>query len=257
MEEAKLSAVPAEPGLHLSAIESTEDEENKTCKRVPYWEAVGSLLFAARISRPNIEFSVNKVSQFLTNFKDILWQAVKRIFRYLVGTVDYEIMYGKSQTNFHLTGYTDADHAGCIDTRKSTSGFVFMMYGGLVTWSSQKQPVVPLSTTEAEYIALVHDTKDAMWLSRMLRELNFKCSCVPIFVDNQSAIDLSSNPEHHKRTKHIDVRYHFVRDEVYRKIIDVHYIPTREQLADIFTKALEKQQFLSMRNSLNTVKNTK
>lgn len=166
-------------------------------------------------------------------------------------------LYRKNEGNLVLNGYTDADYAGCIDTRKSTSGFVFMC-GGSVTWSSQRKNVVSLFTTEAEYIAFAHGTKKAIWLFRMLRELNFECTHVPIFVDNQSTIKLSNNPEFHKRTKHIDDRFHFIRDVVDRKIIiDINYISTKEQLADMFTKPLSKQRFLYIRDNLSIVQDTK
>ena len=237
MENANPSSVPAEPGSHLSKIESKE------CKNecVPYREAVGSLLFAARVCRPDIEYAVNYASQFLDSFGQEHWIAVKKIIRYLIGTRTSGIVFGSSGSSLNLVGFTDADYAGCLETRKSRSGFVFLLNNGPISWSSQRQNVVSLSTTEAEYIALAHGAKEAVWLRRMLSELNVNCGSVPIFVDNQSAIKLANNSEFHKRSKHIDIRFHFIRDMLSRKEIEIHYVQSKEQLADILTKPLPKQ----------------
>lgn len=252
MEEAKNSAIPAEPGLHLSGNKkATTDEFQDKVNQIPYREAVGSLLFLARVSRPDIEYAVNRASQFLTNFSEEHWQAVKRIFRYLCGTKNFGITYGSSGSEGNLTGFTDADYAGCLDTRRSTSGFVFMFHGGPVTWSSQRQGVVSLSTTEAEYIALAHGVKESIWLKNMFCQLGVTINCVSIFVDNQSAIKLANNPEFHKRTKHIEVRYHFTREVFERGDIDLIYINSKDQLADLFTKPLGKLQHHYLREKMN------
>lgn len=146
----------ADPGLCRNKSDQTYDDATGS---IPYREAVGSLLFAARVSRPDIEFAVNRASQFLTKYGRQQWLEVKNIIRYLKGTLDYGIVISDSESEHTLVGYTDADYAGCIETRKSTSGFVFMLNGGPIAWSSQRQPVVSLSTTEAEYIALAHGVK--------------------------------------------------------------------------------------------------
>lgn len=129
-----------------------------------------------------------------------------------MGTVDFGITFRNSGSLICLQGFTDADYAGCLDTRKSRSGFVFFYNGAPISWSSQRQSVVSLSTAEAEYIALSHGAKEAVWLRQFLTELNIDCNAFTIFVDNQAAIQLASNAEHHKRSKHIDVRYHYIRD---------------------------------------------
>ncbi|CAK9829675.1 Retrovirus-related Pol polyprotein from transposon TNT 1-94 [Anthophora retusa] len=244
MTDSNSVSVPAEPGLHLTQLSQPKTEnEKRRMQDIPYREAIGSLLFAARVSRPDIEYAVNQASQFIANYGRGHWEAVKRILRYLKGTIDYGIVYGNSGSDRQLIGYTDADYAGCTDTRKSTSGFIFLLNGGAVSWSSQKQRVVALSTTEAEYIAVATGTKEAIWLRRMISELGYKSDKVAMYVDNQSAIKLTGNPEYHKRTKHIDVRFHFVRDVVESGEIDVAYVKTNEKLADIFTKPLTKQRF--------------
>lgn len=254
MDEANAVNVPAEPGLILSAINSNEKDEKETRDIVPYREAVGSLLFAARVTRPDIEYAVNTASQFLNNYRTIHWNAVKRILRYLAGTIDYGIVYGKSGSMLDLIGYTDADYAGCLDTRRSRSGFIYLLNNAPISWCSQRQEIVSLSTTEAEYIALAHGTKDAIWLQRMLSELKIQVERVRIHVDNQSAIKLASNPEFHKRSKHIDVRYHFIREIVEKGLIEINYVKTHDQRADILTKPLSKERFCYLRDLINVTR---
>lgn len=250
MQDAKFSSIPAEPDVYLGK-ESSTHSKNWDKSKIPYREAVGSLLFAARISRPDIEFAVNYASQFLECFGQEHWKFVQKILRYLKGTVDFGITFKDSGSPFKLLGFTDADYAGCLNTRKSRSGFVFMFNGAPISWSSQRQSVVSLSTAESEYIALSHGAKEAIWLRQFLKELNINCNYVEIFVDNQAAIKLASNSEHHKRSKHIDVRYHFIRDIVNKKQIALEYVSSKDQLADIFTKPLAKAQFCYLREKLN------
>ena len=146
MSDAYAVNVPAEPGFCLQKnVDLCEKSEN-----IPYREAVGSVLFAARVCRPDIEYAVNYASQFLNCYGKEHWQAVKRIIKYLIGTRNFGITLGNSGSSNNLCGYTDADYAGCVDTRKSRSGFVFMFNGGPICWSSQRQTIVALSTAEAE-----------------------------------------------------------------------------------------------------------
>lgn len=246
MSDAYAVSTPAEPGTVLSKFVNGHDSNDN----IPYREAVGSLLFAARVSRPDIEYAVNYASQFLNCFREEHWRAVKRIFRYLIGTRDFGLTFGNSGSS-DIFGYTDADYAGCVDTRRSRSGFVFVFNGGPICWSSQKQDIVATSTAEAEYIALSHGAKEAIWLRQMLSDLKISCVSIPMYIDNQSAIKLAKNSEFHKRSKHIDVRFHFVRDVVNRKEIELNYVQSKQQLADIFTKPLAKQQFCILREQLN------
>lgn len=149
--------------------------------------------------RPDIEFAVNYASQFLDCFGLEHWQAVKKIIRYLTGTCDHGIIFGSSGRFVNVIGFTDADYARCLDTRKSRSGFLFLLNNGPICWSSQRQNVVSLSTTEAEYIALANGTKEAVWLRRMLCNLKIACELIPLMVDNQSAIKLANNSEFHEK----------------------------------------------------------
>lgn len=258
MENAKPSTVPAEPSFHLSRmLSSTEEDEKRKMQNVPYREAVGFLLFAATVSRPDIEYAVNQASQFLNNFGSEHWQAVKKILRYLKGTVDYGIVYGDSGSGRSLHGFTDADYAGDVDTQKSTSGCIFLLNGGAISWSSQRQRVVALSTTKAEYIALSNGTKYAIWIRGIICESGLKCAKVHMYVDNQSAIELTNSPEYHRKTKHIDVRIHFIRDVYECGEIDVSYIESKEQLANIFTNPLPKIQFHYLRISIGVIDGSK
>lgn len=248
-------SVPAEPGVILNYLNVNINVDDKENLNVQYREAIGSLLYAAKLTRPDIKYAVNSLSQFVNNFSIVHWNAVKKIFRYLCGTLNYGVTYKASGSKNKLLGFTDADYAGCLDTRRSRSGFVFLLNEAPVSWCSQRQNIVSLSTTEAEYIALAQGTKDAIWLRRMLNELNVKCETVTIFVDNQSDIKLANNPEFHNRTKHIDVRYHFVREIVNKREIEIEYVQSNKQLADILTKPLTKDQFCNLRGRMNVTDN--
>lgn len=249
LKEANPVAVPAEPGLYLQAPEDNLNYE----KKQPYREAVGSLIFVATVSRPDISYAVSQVSRFLNNWTDDHWIAVKRIFRYLKGTINYKISYTKSSDTMkaNIQGFTDADFAGCRETRKSTSGYIFIMGNGPITWKSQKQNVVAQSTTEAEYLALALGTREALWLQSFLRELGFEASPMQIGVDNQSTIKLTQAHQFHPKTKHIDIKVHFVRDESEKGNIRVSYVKTSDQIADMLTKPLAKAVLENLIKKLN------
>ena len=203
--------------------------------------------------RLHIEYAVNFLSQFADVYNHTHWSAVKQILRYLSGTRNLGIVFRNSGSSCGIKGYTDADYAGCLETRISRSGFVFQLNGGPISWSIPWQNVVSLLTAETEYIALAHGTKEAIWLRRILNDLKIPCESIPLLVDNQSAIKQARNLEFHKRLKHIDVRYHFVRDILNKKWISISYVESKEQLADIFTKPLTKQTFCYLRKRLNVL----
>lgn len=249
LKEANSVTVPAEPGLYLKIPDGNTNHDEKQ----PYREAVGSLIFLATVSRPDITYAVNQVSRFLNNWTDEHWTAVKRIFRYLKGTLNYKITYKKTicTNKSQVCGFTDADYAGCQDTRKSTSGYIFIMGNGPVTWKSQKQNVVAQSTTEAEYLALALGTKEALWIQSFLKELGLQESTVQLNVDNQSTIKLTQGHQFHPRTKHIDVKVHFVRDECEKGNIRVSYVKSSDQLADMLTKPMTKAVLNNLIEKLN------
>jgi hypothetical protein len=167
-----------------------------------YLQLVGSLIHLTT-TRPDISFAVSMVSRFMSNPKEIHWKAAKRILRYMRGTIGYGLIY-RSTKDFRLIGYTNSDWAGCMDDRKSTSGYSFSMGSAAVAWSTKKQPTVSLSTTKAEYKATT--TCEAVWLSRILEDLHEQQEQpIQLICDNQSAIQMTKNPVFHKKTKHIDI----------------------------------------------------
>ncbi|CAG7639035.1 unnamed protein product [Allacma fusca] len=205
---------------------------------------------ASRSSRPDISFAVSRLAQFMNSYNESHWNAAKGILRYLKGTADMGITYHCSG-DMELTAYTDSDYAGDKVTRKSTSGFVVMLNSSIITWSSQKQPCVSLSSTEAEYIALTSGAREIVWLRSFLEEMGYpQKGPTSILVDNQSAIRLTKNPEMHARTKHIDVRFHYVRELEANQLVHVEYVPTEDQLADSLTKPLLKGKLQHKRNRL-------
>ncbi|GKB21714.1 ribonuclease H-like domain-containing protein [Tanacetum coccineum] len=167
---------------------------------------------------------------------------VKRIFKYLKGTINMGLWYPKDY-GFELTAFSDADHAGCLDTRKSTSGGIQFLGDKLVSWMSKKQNCTAMSSAEAEYVALSASCAQVMWMRTQLQDYGFNYNKIPLYCDSQSAITISCNPVQHSRTKHIHTRYHFIKEQVENGIIELYFVRTEYQLADIFTKALPEDRF--------------
>ncbi|KAK9712758.1 hypothetical protein QE152_g24749 [Popillia japonica] len=169
---------------------------------------------------------------------------MKRVLRYLKGTLDQKLTYDRNISENALYGYVDADWGSDKQDRKSTTGYVYYIYGCLCVWSSKKQGSVSLSSTEAEYVALSEACTEVIWIKRILQEMGLKISnAIEIFEDNQSCINLTKNAVLHKRTKHIDIRHNFVRDLVEEKEVIVKYIQSEHQVADLMTKALSRSRF--------------
>lgn len=245
-------ATPADPGNKLEASTSEETaEEIQEMQNVPYKEAVGCLTYLAQGTRPDILLAVNKVSQFSSNPTRRHWEAVKRIMRYLKGTIDYCLEYSR-EGDPQFTGYTDADWGGDPASRKSTTGYIFKMMGGAVSWNVKRQASVALSSCEAEFVALSHTTQEALWWKQLLQEIGSQRS-ISIFCDNQSAICIAQNEGFNPKTKHISIRFHFVKDTLERGDIKLYYIPTQQQPADGFTKVLPKQKHEVFRSYLGIV----
>lgn len=244
MNNANPNSVPADPHSKL------EKSEHPPEKNIPYREAVGSLMHLAIVSRPDIMFAVSLVSRFLNCYNETHWTAVKKILKYLKDTINYGLCY-RSAKSSELVGYSDADYANDITTRRSTTGYIFIKCGAAVTWCSQRQHTVALSTTEAEFMAACAATKEAIWIKQLLCDLGeFKQQVVMINIDNQSAISVIKNINFHKRCKHIDTKYHFIKEKYYAKVIDLKYVSTCNQLADFLTKALPRDKFHYMREQI-------
>jgi hypothetical protein len=242
LSDAKPTTIPLSSGLKLSRDQcpgSTEEQEKM--KNVPYREIIGSLMYAAQGTRPDIAFPVTALSQFLQNPGAIHWEEAKRVLRYLKGTRETGIIYGRDTEG--VKGFVDSDWGENRDDRHSISGYAFTINGGAVTWSSKKQRVVALSSTEAEYIALTHAAKEAKWLKSFLIEIydpGTQDHPLHLYCDNMSAMSLAKDSTYHSRTKHIDIRYHFIREAYDAGTIDLTYCPTGDMPADLLTKPLTR-----------------
>ena len=215
-----------------------------------YRSVVGALQYLT-LTRPDISFSVNKVCQFLHSPTSLHWTAVKRILRYVQGTASTGLKICKSPSTT-VSAFSDADWAGCPDDRCSTGGFAVFFGSNLISWNAKKQATVSRSSTEAEYKSLANATAEVMWMETLLDELEVKRSHTSyLWCDNLGATYLSANPVFHARTKHIEIDFHFVRERVARKLLEVRFIPTGDQVADGFTKPLQVRQLQDFKNNLN------
>ena len=213
---------------------------------------VGSLRYLAS-TRPDITYGVGIISRFMEKPYQSHLQAAKRILRYVSGTRDHGILYSYTD-NFDLLGYTDSDWAGDTETRKSTSGYAFFLGSGVISWSSKKQQVVALSTAEAEYMALASGACQAIWLRWMLRELmHEQAGPTKLMCDNKSAIALAKNPVFHGRSKHIDIKYHYIREQVKDGEIELNFCRSEDQIADILTKPLKADLFERLKTMLGVM----
>ncbi|KAH9647611.1 hypothetical protein KPL70_025255 [Citrus sinensis] len=220
------------------------DEEKLDMKNVPYANAVGCLMYAMVLTRPDLSHSVSVVSRYMAQPGREHWRAVRWIMRYLNGSLSHGLVYGRSKgRNDGLLGFVDSDYAGDLDRRRSLTGFMFMYEGCLINWKASLQHVVALSTTEAEYTTATEAVKEALWLQGLLGELGVKQKSVTIHCDSSSAIHLCKNPAHHERTKHIDIKLHFIRNEVSKGAVKMAKVHTDENPANMLTKAVPSAKF--------------
>ncbi|HEY0433295.1 MAG TPA: reverse transcriptase domain-containing protein [Chitinophagaceae bacterium] len=255
MSDCKPVTTPMDPNVKLTKTDAkneTDPKNEKPLKKV-YQQAVGSLMYAMLGTRPDIAFAVSAVSRYSANPSPTHWTAVKRIFRYLKGTINHKLEYrcDHRHRNQRLIGYSDADWARDTDDRKSTTGYAFFLgdnENAAITWNSRKQPTVALSTTEAEYMGLCQATKEAVWLKNFVLELGYGGSSemIPIiYSDNQGCIALAKNPIYHAKSKHIDIQHHFVREKLEKGDISIEFKGTEEMVADILTKGTLNQNQVS------------
>ncbi|BBH04777.1 BURP domain-containing protein, partial [Prunus dulcis] len=236
LSDCKPVAIPLDDGSG-----STNEEQ--------YRKIVGSLLYLTA-TRPDIMFATSLLARFMHCPTTKHLGTAKRVLRYVKGTLDYGLEYVKGKETV-LIGYCDSDWSGSVYDSKSTSGYAFSFGSGVFAWASVKQNCVALSTAEAEYISASEATTQAIWLRFVLEDFGeFQTEAIPLHCDSISAIAITKNPVFHQKTKHIDRRYHFIKDALQEGIVDLIYCPTNEQLADIFTKALAKDRFCYLREKL-------
>jgi hypothetical protein len=261
MTDSKPVSTPMAPKSVLSKSMCPETEEEKLqMASIPYRAAVGSIMYVAVSTRPDICKAISNVSRFLDNPGQQHWQAVKRIFRYLKGTRDMKLELGGSAT-LNLSAYSDADWGGDIDTRRSTTGFVILLGSSLICWKSRLQAVVSLSTVEAEYYAITDATRDLLYMlpiaidMKLTQELPLK-----VHEDNQGCQAVAEKAIINPRSKHIDIKYHWIKERIVEGLIKIHYCPTDQMLADILTKGLEEVKhrkftdLLGLRSAAKTLK---
>jgi hypothetical protein len=237
MEDSSHVSTPMVVGCNLSKDYISPNVDQRT-----YRSMIGSLLYITA-SRPDIMQAVGMVGRYQSSPKQSHLVAITRIFKYLKGTMTYGLWYPRNQ-NFQLTTYSDADWANCVDERKSTSGGAFFLGDSLVAWISKKQGSISLSTTKEEYIVVVTFCTQILWMIQTLVYLKVNYIVLTtIHCDNTSAISVSKNLVLHSKTKHIPIKYHFLREQVTNRVIQLNYIPSTEQIDDIFTKPLATTPF--------------
>ena len=253
MTDSKPVSTPLAPGTILTADPQPGDKEHeKEMKSVPYREAIGCLMYLMVCTRPDLADAVSAVSRYAANPHWHHWVAVKHILRYLNGTKNLALQLGRMEiTNVH--GYSDSDYAADRATRRLQTGYLFQIGSSTITWNSKRQTTVALSSCEAEYMALCQAAREAMWLRELLCEIGRPQKAITIHEDNQGAIAVSKNPEHHSRMKHVDVRYHYVRERVNDGSIKIDYLQTSKMVADALTKPLPREKFQWCRDAMGLV----
>jgi len=237
LDDCKPVSIPLATGEKLKKLDESELADEGLYRRI-----VGSLLYLTA-TRPDLMYAASLLSRFMTGPTKIHMGAAKRILRYMQGTLSYGIEYVRDQS-VTLIGFCDADWAGSEDDNRSTSGYAFSFGIGVFSWSSMKQNTVALSTAEAEYVSASEATAQAIWLRFVLDDLGeMQAEATPLFCDNMSAISMARNPIFHQRTRHINRKYHFIREALQEGVINIQFCRSEEQLADIFTKALPKDRF--------------
>ena len=270
----RLVATPADPNIRLTRdmCPSTE-EERRAVSKLPYRELVGSLMYAASGTRPDIAVAVMALCKYLGDPGAQHWTAAVRVLRYLAGTPDLGLTYcgagdikpiayfarghpvtqsaPASQPLPPLFGFSDSDYAGDPDKRRSVSAYVFQLAGAAISWKCRMQPTVALSSCEAEYMALAMAAQETIWLRTLLSELGFEQLFPTVIAeDNRGAIAIANNTLVHDRSKHIDIKHHFIRDTVERRQVVLQPVSTKLMVADILTKPLFKAQFQKLRGWL-------
>lgn len=246
MTECKPMCTPMENKFQFIKPETSDVLLETKCRQI-----IGSIMYTVICTRPDLCASVSYLSRYQNYANNELYKAIKRILRYIKDTVNLKLVFQSNQSSDMLCGFVDSDWGNDLSTRKSTTGFVFKLFGCTVAWLSKKQQTVSLSSTEAEYIALCTAVVEACWLDKLLNDFKlFIVSTIVMHVDNQAAINIGNNPENNKRVKHIDIKFYFVKQKIEDNVISLRYVKSEEQIADIFTKPLGKEKFVYFRNLL-------
>lgn len=247
MHDCKPVSSPLDSNLNYAALNCDETYDS------PCRNAIGCLMYLMICTRPDLSIAVNILSRFMNKCNEELWKCIKRVLRYLKGSLDINLKYTRQDYNEYLTGFVDSDWGGSEGTdRKSTTGYLFQLYENCtVCWNTKRQASVAVSSTEAEYMALFEAVKEALWLKSLATSININIlKPIVIYEDNNGCISIAKNPTSHKRSKHIDIKYHFSREQVEKNIIKINYIPTGSQVADMFTKPLPSPKFLEFRTKI-------
>ena len=251
MDSSRPRSTPCELGGYYEG-ENSEPNENISLFR----EMVGSLIYAMTCTRPDLSFVVSKLSQHVSKPTNADFVMLKHVFRYILGTLDCKLIFKKSQNGLLLSGYCDSDWGSSPD-RRSMSGYCFALNpeGPAISWKTKKQETIALSTCEAEYMSGCLASQEAIYLSNLFRDMNI-CSrrtvSVPVLIniDNQGAMDLARNPVNHKRSKHISIKFHFIREKVANNDIELSYIPSGDNVSDMMTKPVPKVKLIKFRQYL-------
>ena len=245
MGDVKATRTPLAQHFKLSIQQKPSNErERQEMQAIPYANIVGSIMYAMISTRPDIAQAISVTSRFMADHGRQHWLALKWTLRYLRGAGDYGILFrgGEEYVGDPLVGYCDSDYAGNIDNRRSQSGYVFTLYGGAVCWKSSLQSVVALSTTEAEYMAMTAAVRESFWLRGISSDFGVEQKSIAIGCDSSSAISLAKHQVFHERSKHIDVRLHYIREEIEKGKVRIFKIDTSENPADMMTKPLPKEK---------------
>ena len=250
------NAAPVSTPLPSGFIPTTKDSPTTDAdiaemKKRPYLQALGMVMFAMIATRPDICYSVGVLSRFSSNPGPKHWKALQYLIRYLASSASKTLVYRNLNGQAHITTFTDSDFAADPDTRHSTSGYTLLINGTAIAWSSRRQRVTTTSTAEAEYTALAAGIQELIWANQVLYTLGAPQERpLVVYSDNQAAIFMAKNPSINAATKHIDVKLHFIRDFITDGLIDVRYIPTASQLADLLTKPIPRDRHLELTTSL-------
>lgn len=253
LEGAKPASTPIAVGAKLDRTQCpTMAEATADMALVPYKQGVGMCMYIAVTSRPNIAYTVHRLAKYMANPGRAHWEVLKQLVRYLAGTREFWLIYGRNTDG--LAGFTDADWGTSDNTRHSVCGYVYTFHGGAISWLERQQNVVALSSTEAEYIGITHAAKEALWLHMLLSDLvhpDFSSHAVRLYNENKGAMDLAKNNAYHARTKHISIRYNFIREAVEQQQVDLGYRRTEDMPADLFTKPVTRVRLDHLRESFS------